>query len=134
MSGDFSRSTFDPRKHYSGVRMQQGRVQLDADWNEQVDIAAEALRARTGDIVGAGGGPAGTAGFGLAASTSLVFAGKGDMAEAPAREDYALRAREHVTIEAVVSGTAGPIVSAGHLLLSLEEGGRLRFQHGGVDA
>ena len=36
MKGDFSRLTFDPTKHFSGVRMQQGRVQLDADWNEQL--------------------------------------------------------------------------------------------------
>jgi hypothetical protein len=33
MSGDYSRVRFDPKKHFSGVLMQQGRVQLDADWN-----------------------------------------------------------------------------------------------------
>ncbi|MFN8488128.1 MAG: DUF6519 domain-containing protein [Caldilineaceae bacterium] len=38
MKGDFSRSLFDAQKHYRGVRLQQGRVLLDADWNEQVDI------------------------------------------------------------------------------------------------
>ena len=38
MKGDFSRITFDPKKHYSRVLMQQGRVQLDADWNEQAAI------------------------------------------------------------------------------------------------
>ena len=38
MKGDFTRLTFAPAKHYSSVRQQQGRVQLDADWNEQVDI------------------------------------------------------------------------------------------------
>ena len=38
LKGDFTRNTFKKEKHYSGVRMQQGRVQLDADWNEQVDI------------------------------------------------------------------------------------------------
>ncbi|HEX3531938.1 MAG TPA: DUF6519 domain-containing protein, partial [Thermoanaerobaculia bacterium] len=37
MKGDFSRDTFRKRKHYNRVRMQQGRVQLDADWNEQGD-------------------------------------------------------------------------------------------------
>ncbi|MCX6048065.1 MAG: DUF6519 domain-containing protein, partial [Chloroflexi bacterium] len=40
MKGDFTRSTFKPAKHYSSVRMQQGRVQLDADWNEQIDLTA----------------------------------------------------------------------------------------------
>ena len=46
MKGDFTRFSFDPAKHYSGVRMQQGRVQLDADWNEQQSITpAEKLGA-----------------------------------------------------------------------------------------
>ncbi len=36
MKGDFSRQTFDPTRHYSGVLAQQGRVQTDADWNEKV--------------------------------------------------------------------------------------------------
>ena len=38
MKGDFSRRTFDEKKHYRRVLMQQGRVQLDSDWNEQIDI------------------------------------------------------------------------------------------------
>ncbi|KZL49160.1 hypothetical protein A2T98_14185 [Nodularia spumigena CENA596] len=38
MKGDITRLTFRPEKHYQAVRMQQGRLQLDADWNEQVDI------------------------------------------------------------------------------------------------
>ena len=38
MKGDFTRSTYDRHNHYRSVRMQQGRVQLDADWNEQADI------------------------------------------------------------------------------------------------
>jgi len=39
MKGDFSRNTFRPGSHYSGVLMQQGRVLLDSDWNEQVAIS-----------------------------------------------------------------------------------------------
>ena len=38
MKGDFTRFTFDPTKLYSSVLLQQGRVLLDAEWNEQVDI------------------------------------------------------------------------------------------------
>jgi hypothetical protein len=56
MKGDFSRSTFDPTKHYSSVRMQQGRVQLDADWNEQVDIVRHHLLVMLQDLVGDAGG------------------------------------------------------------------------------
>ena len=35
MNGDLSRSTYRPSNHYSSVRLQQGRVLLDAEWNEQ---------------------------------------------------------------------------------------------------
>ena len=65
MNGDFTRSTFRPQKHYSGVRMQQGRVQLDADWNEQVDIATHRTEAEATDVIGSSGAPIGTAGFEL---------------------------------------------------------------------
>ncbi len=40
MPGDYSRQTFRQKQHYSGVLEQQGRVQTDADWNEQQDITA----------------------------------------------------------------------------------------------
>ena len=36
MKGDFSRFSFDRKKRYSAVLMQQGRLQLDSDWNEHV--------------------------------------------------------------------------------------------------
>jgi hypothetical protein len=38
MYGDFSRDTFDEKKHFRRVLMQQGRVLLDADFNEQTAI------------------------------------------------------------------------------------------------
>ncbi len=57
MKGDFTRSTFRPARHYSGVRQQQGRVQLDADWNEQVDIDAHRDTATTADLVRGCGTP-----------------------------------------------------------------------------
>ena len=38
MKGDFSRDTFDRTNHYHSVLMQQGRVQVDADWNEEQEI------------------------------------------------------------------------------------------------
>src|SRR5262245_55395753 len=52
MSGDYSRQRFDPFRDYSGVSMQQGRVQLDADWNELVDIVDRRRRAETVDTIG----------------------------------------------------------------------------------
>jgi len=57
MSGDYSRKSFEPRDNFSGVRMQQGRVQLDADWNEQSAIQDRRWRAETVDIIGRCGYP-----------------------------------------------------------------------------
>src|SRR5262245_59520392 len=54
MSGDYSRETFDPKRDLSDVLMQQGRVQLDADWNELVAILDRRFRAETIDIIGRG--------------------------------------------------------------------------------
>jgi len=52
MKGDFTRFSFLPENRYQGVRLQQGRVQLDADWNELVELVDRRLRAETTDIVG----------------------------------------------------------------------------------
>jgi hypothetical protein len=43
MHGDFSKATFDPGRHYAGVLMQQGRVQLDSDYNESSISRSAAL-------------------------------------------------------------------------------------------
>ena len=53
MAGDYTRLTHEPLKGYSGVRLQQGRVQLDADWNEQLDIIARRWRVQAKDTFGA---------------------------------------------------------------------------------
>jgi hypothetical protein len=60
-----SRVTFHREKHYRSVLMQQGRVQLDADWNEQSDIAADRVETETRDTVGLCGAPIHDAGFGI---------------------------------------------------------------------
>jgi hypothetical protein len=57
MKGDFSRRTFDPTKHYRGVLMQQGRVQVDADWNEEVEAAYTREVTEARDEIGASGVP-----------------------------------------------------------------------------
>src|SRR5947208_13910998 len=58
MKGDFTRDTFKPLKHFSRVLMQQGRVQLDADWNEHTAILLHFLRNVAADLIGQHGGPA----------------------------------------------------------------------------
>jgi len=63
MKGDLTRMTFRREKHYSGVVMQQGRVQLDADWNEQVDIETHLDQTTRVDVIGRCGMPEDDAGF-----------------------------------------------------------------------
>ena len=52
MNGDYSRLTFDPSRNYSSVRMQQGRVLLDSDWNEQAELLNRRARAAIIDTFG----------------------------------------------------------------------------------
>jgi hypothetical protein len=63
MKGDFSRLTFNAAKGFSRVRMQQGRVMLDADWNELNDILLHYVRTLGGDLIGPHGGPETNLGF-----------------------------------------------------------------------
>lgn len=65
MKGDFSRNSFNSRKRYSGVLMQQGRVQLDADWNEQLQIASHRTETEAIDTIGLCGVPKGSDSFKL---------------------------------------------------------------------
>lgn len=58
MKGDFSRDTFNAKKHFSRVLQQQGRVQLDADTNEQTAILLHYLQTLAADLIGPYGGPA----------------------------------------------------------------------------
>jgi hypothetical protein len=51
MSGDYTRFTFKHKKNYSEVRQQQGRVSLDADWNEAEAIDDRRWRSETLDIL-----------------------------------------------------------------------------------
>ncbi|HZF91077.1 DUF6519 domain-containing protein [Streptomyces sp.] len=52
MHGDFSRVTFDPARRFSAVLSQQGRVQLDAEINEQTAILLHYLRTLATDLLG----------------------------------------------------------------------------------
>src|ERR1700738_3216423 len=64
MKGDGSGSTFDPRERHTGVLDQQGRVQLDADRNEQ-DAVHHRLRLQMRDLIGDAAGPLDDAGFAI---------------------------------------------------------------------
>lgn len=68
MKGDFARVTFDPTRHYSQVFQQQGRVLLDADWNEQGHIQLHLLRTLIRDLLG----PCWAVGTGFALTSSTT--------------------------------------------------------------
>lgn len=63
MKADFTRNSFHPNKHFARVLMQQGRVQLDADWNEQAAILLRYMHTLAADLIGSHGGPEHHCGF-----------------------------------------------------------------------
>src|SRR5258708_174810 len=65
MKFDITRDTFRPERHFSSVRLEQGRVQLDADWNEQVAIEQYLARAEGRDVIGDRGAPQHDPGFAI---------------------------------------------------------------------
>lgn len=114
MKGDFTRETFRPERHYWGVLRQQGRDDLDADWNEQIRIARHQLVTRTADVVGAAGGPIGNAGF------ELTVDGAGDVTAGAGRYYVAGMLLENEVDVALASqpddpGEAAPASAGFHL-------------------
>lgn len=101
MKGDFTRISFDATNHFSQVLMQQGRVTLDADPNEQGAILLHYLRTLARDLIGPYGGPADAMGFELTLDTTtrpgnpalMIGAGRyyvdGVLVENEAECDYA---------------------------------------------
>jgi hypothetical protein len=65
MKSDLSRDTFDGAKHFTRVLMQQGRVTLDADHNEQVAILLNYLWTLAADVIGPAAAPVNGGGFRL---------------------------------------------------------------------
>jgi len=57
MGSDKARVSYDPTRQYRAVVMQQGRVTLEADWNEAQAIFSEQLRQETLDVLGRAGTP-----------------------------------------------------------------------------
>jgi hypothetical protein len=52
MGSDIARVSYDSKQLYRSVVIQQGRVTLEADWNEEQAIAGEELRQQTLEIIG----------------------------------------------------------------------------------
>lgn len=117
MKADLSRATFDKARRYRSVRMQQGRVQLDADFNEQQDILNHRIEIETRDSLGPVAVPIDNPGFGLTpAGTDLsISAGRlyvdGLLCENPAATT--------VANQPDLPDTASPVLPAGASLLPL---------------
>ena len=80
MNGDFSRFTFDPTKQYVGTLMQQGRVMVDADWNEQQAINRYQRESAVAEMIGPSGVPKVGGGFEIG-----LTAGGADLSISPGR-------------------------------------------------
>jgi hypothetical protein len=77
MHADLSRVTFRPGRQYSMVLAQQGRVQLDADLNEQAEIHNSRIRTLLVDLIGPDGGPRNDAGFAITPASDDLIIGEG---------------------------------------------------------
>jgi hypothetical protein len=138
MRGDFSRASFDPTKHYDAVLMQQGRVQLDADWNEQVEIERHRREIGTRDLVGSHGVPVDNPGFAITPRVALDFDGRDDYVVIVDGGSLATADLSSFTFETWVNprqdAPGGTIVSSvrefvpGEWLLGVELDGRLTYK------
>jgi len=81
MTSDRARVTYDPSRQYHGVVAQQGRVSLEADWNEAQTISGAQLAARTLDFVGPAGSP--DRGYHISADVNDEGVATGDLLAAP---------------------------------------------------
>src|SRR5262249_36143181 len=68
-------------QHFTRVLMQQGRVQLDSDWNEQTAIFWDYLRHVVTDLLGPCAGPETDCGFAIKAEGDLDDMGLDDKAK-----------------------------------------------------
>ena len=78
MPGDYTRRTFQPLRDAAGIYEQQGRVRLDANLNELVDLLDRRLRATSYDTLGRAVVPATTPdGFAITIGAAGVEIGPG---------------------------------------------------------
>lgn len=113
---DLSRLATDPRKHYAGVRMQQGRVLTDDDFNEAANLQAEDMRRTRLHAIGAYGSPDG----GFLPKNLAAVAGKldfqlsnghlylGGLALHMGSEDHFLEQKDWLNFNQAVDAPAAP--------------------------
>jgi Family of unknown function (DUF6519)/Concanavalin A-like lectin/glucanases superfamily len=108
--GDFSRLDAELVKDYRAVLLQQGRVQLDADSNIEVELAQHELQTSLHDLLGDGWAPSSDAGFEIAPVAPRAFTGDCCLVLAQDEDAAALtpRAAERHTIELWLTWEGGP--------------------------
>lgn len=77
MKADLSRNTFRPERHFRDVLKQQGRVDVDADWNEQQAINVHRVELESVDVIGRTGAPLHAPGFAITADGPTLRIGSG---------------------------------------------------------
>lgn len=127
MKGDFSKPPFDARRRFAGVLMQQGRVSLDADWNEQVGIENRRAESMMLDLIGPSGAPRDAAGYGITAMHRLDFDGVDDFVHVGDAEPLAFGDSHPLTLEAWIRPKPSRVLSSIAGRLDVRSGGeRLR--------
>lgn len=111
MSGDYSRKRFNPEHHYQGVLRQQGRVDLDADWNEYVDVQDRHWRAETIDVIGRCGVPSEMPNsFKIAVTAGEVTVGEGRIyVDGHLAENHGTAAQFNAVLEENYGAAALPV-------------------------
>jgi hypothetical protein len=89
MKSQISRDSFRPEAGYSGVYLQQGRMILDADWNESTDIQKTRLVEALRDAIGGGAPRTGGLALGFAGGKVRITPGALYVGGVPARLDMA---------------------------------------------
>ncbi len=110
MKGDFSRNTFDRRRHVSRVLMQQGRVLVDADWNEQTSVLLHYLRTVIADF----SGPI------AAIGDAFLIAGLRDSAGNPIDDDFAI-VGDHLYLDGILVENDGGTTFLGQPVPPLDD-------------
>src|SRR5260370_12864337 len=135
MKGDFSRIRFEKNKHYTAVLEQQGRVDLDADANEQRAVDRVLRETINTDVIGPYGAPEFDAGFEIRIFGDKIGIGPGryyvngilcenkDWLDYDS-QPYLLNPAQTPSqlleqlLKAKAGPTLGPVLEAGHPLLT----------------
>ena len=105
--GDFSKFEFDPKDHFSAVWKEQGRVELDSDWNALQALISHQIVTGRADFIGPSGAPSMNPGFRITANTGLNFGGDGGRVNVESSADLSFPGIAPFTIETWVKPREG---------------------------